>query len=161
MRRITEALNRAETRGGQDGEQQELLAAAGLAGLRNPLGQALQRALCSLEPRDVARVADIMLDLLAPTPGLLPAERRVVVTAAVRVFLNPACPACCGRGFGLIPNTRKLGETPCPVCSGTGKIVLLLPDEAGRLASAAAARMDRALSKYESNVSRKLGLGLG
>lgn len=56
---------------------------------------------------------------------------RIIATAAIRLYMAPACPCCKGRGFTGVETISEEGMKDCPDCKGAGYIYRLQPGNPG------------------------------
>lgn len=88
-----------------------------------PAGEVVRYSLVGGSAEGVRRAAIAMTMKLNVRRkwGLEQKEVARVADAAVKMFLNPVCPACQGRRYQLQKNAPVLSARPCHKCNGTGK----------------------------------------
>lgn len=108
----------------------DLLHAAGMAGQRSDLGHALLTLDRTLDRRDVPAALRETIALVQEVGGvrgwsLHPLKCRRIAAEVLKLYVEPACPACKGRGaVGLERDQagqRAERVRPCHVCAGSGQ----------------------------------------
>jgi len=103
--------------------------AVALVGRRHDLAVSLWRVLAG-DRREIRSTAEHMARLIMRErrknirtwPGISLANARVIARTVLSCWLRPACPACSGRGYTLIPGTPTLSDTACEYCGGNGVV---------------------------------------
>ena len=121
----------------------DIIRACGMAGQSNPLGLSIWRWRYAGDNRELARIAEALIDL----------GHDVTVVFTVLQHLNrEVCPGCMGRGYGVVDGTPMLNGQMCVECRGTGKRQLQ-----GKAELALVEVIMRLEQDISTSISRKLG----
>ena len=105
----------------------DYVGALGAAGIKNPAGSALLDA-------DLTRSSDTLLKAYKAVEQIVniraarhhwmmsSQKRRAIAIGAFKLYMEPACPACKGRGFTGVETAIEESLEDCPDCKGTGVI---------------------------------------
>jgi hypothetical protein len=133
----------------------DILRAVGMAGVRHALGGHMLRALHSSGGRRQA-VEELRETLGRKFPLLDSPSILAAALGAVHFWLSPACPACDGLGYAVIPDTTTLGDKPCGECQGDGRARIGMPKKATPAYEWAGAEIEQEVERFERAVARKL-----
>lgn len=104
----------------------DLLAAAGLASKRSPVGLALMRINAG-DPHEAARLVEVLAGMLvgkawhSDREKLPRDEARTMAAQLLAWHLDRSCAHCAGRGFPKVNGAPALASNPCRHCHGTGR----------------------------------------
>lgn len=105
----------------------DYVGALGAAGIKNPAGSALLDA-------DLTRSSDTLLKAYKAVEQIVniraarrhwmmsSQKRRAIAIGAFRLYMEPACPACKGRGFTGVETAIEESLEDCPDCKGSGHV---------------------------------------
>ena len=105
----------------------DYIIAAGFSATRHgPVASSLLRLHASTSMTDLKAASASVQGLVAKLNtrrgwGLTQAEIEAVAANALAHHVTPACLACGGHGYELVPGTPTLSATPCASCHGTGR----------------------------------------
>lgn len=142
----------------------DVIGARGLGAGRQDVGGALLDLHCSLHASDIPaarRAAFAVTKRCAERNGwsMMHQKLRRIADESLRLYLNPACSCCQGRGMvGLDRDKSGHAERvrPCPACSGSGRQPV--PIKYGREIREVVYRMDEARHQAGAQVRRALGV---
>jgi hypothetical protein len=157
-----EAIVRAQGSGdlsdGPEVKDVDILRAVGCSGQLNGIGWRAMRALRNQSGADARAAADLIAERLSTQDlKVTELECRAAASAAVAYWLDPACGACYGRGYGTIPDTTTLSDAVCVECDGAGRSKSQIPKKIAPAFESAGAILDRAVDAFARSVARKLG----
>ncbi len=105
----------------------DYVGALGAAGIKNPAGSALLDA-------DLTRSSDTLLKAYKAVEQIVniraarhhwmmsSQKRRAIAIGAFKLYMEPACPACKGRGFTGVETAIDESLEDCPDCKGSGHV---------------------------------------
>ena len=106
----------------------DVVRACGMAGVNNHLGLSLYRLKYSQDIREFKKVFEGLQNHLRSR--WVDDDENKTVYEVLSHWLDDICNPCSGRGYGVIPGTPMLGDTPCGACNGTGHVKLVSSDAA-------------------------------
>ena len=103
----------------------DYVAALGAAGIHHPTGSALLDADLTQSADTIVRAyraAEQIVKMIGARRNWLMTgpKLRAIATAAIRLYMAPACPCCKGRGFTGVETISEEGMKDCPDCKGEG-----------------------------------------
>lgn len=105
----------------------DYIIAAGIsASWHGPVASSLLRLHASTSMTDLKVASASVQGLVAKLNtrrnwGLTPAQVEAVASKALAHHVTPACLACGGHGYELVPGTPTLSSVACASCHGTGR----------------------------------------
>jgi len=125
MERLSEAKTSSDLSHKHTRCDVDYVAALGAAGIHHPTGSALLDADLSQSADTIVRAyraAEQIVRMIGARRNWLMTgpKLRAIATAAIRLYMAPACPCCKGRGFTGVETISEEGLKDCPDCKGEG-----------------------------------------
>lgn len=106
----------------------DVVRACGMAGASNSLGLSLYRLKYSGDVKEFANVVNGLLTMVRSR--WFDVDGNKTVNDVLVHWLDDICNPCLGRGYAVVPGTPMLGDVPCSLCNGTGRVKLVSSDAA-------------------------------
>ena len=125
MERLSEAKTSSDLSHKHTRCDVDYVAALGAAGIHHPTGSALLDADLTQSADTIVRAyraAEQIVRMIGARRNWLMTgpKLRAIATAAIRLYMAPACPCCKGRGFTGVETISEEGLKDCPDCKGAG-----------------------------------------
>lgn len=125
MERLSEAKTSSDLSHKHTRCDVDYVAALGAAGIHRPTGSALLDADLTQSADTIVRAyraAEQIVKMIGARRNWLMTgpKLRAIATAAIRLYMAPACPCCKGRGFTGVETISEEGLKDCPDCKGAG-----------------------------------------
>jgi uncharacterized phage protein len=110
-------------RGSFSERSHDLILAHGLSGIRNPLGNAIDRFEANQNSETYGRVVRLLRIESIKAQVCTRQESKEIAEEAIAYFFGGLCRGC--KGTGVMDKHQNI----CPVCSGTGKVPQFYSDK--------------------------------
>jgi hypothetical protein len=106
----------------------DVVRACGMAGASHEMGLSLYRLKYAGDIKEFRNVVDGLTGIMKKRWPRVDADDTVAEVLAH--WFDGVCNPCRGLGYAVVPGTPMLGDIPCGVCNGTGRVKLDSSDAA-------------------------------